>query len=125
MRSSEYWINVGKEDSDTVVTTVERQIRDYGLPFLDRYQDIRVMLDAYEAAAVEPGPITTPLDPRQFFGIDGGWKNFQLAFAYKTLGNRDKARQHFEKVISRYSSAPIRHVQDRKQRCQAALLELA
>lgn len=113
-----------KEDLEESWESFLRILYDYGLPFLDSNNDLSLMVTRYEKElANESGPPCSPASPLLFFGMDEGWRHYNLGFAYRALGNQEQFRHHLHRVISQYSAYPFEWVEKRRQACEAALLE--
>lgn len=96
-----------------------------GVDFLQEVGDLERMTALYEKAERTAGEIIAPLDARLFFGVDEGWRHYNLAFAYQALGHPEKASVHFHAVIERCSEQPHEWVMLRRDRCTDALKELS
>jgi hypothetical protein len=111
-----------KEELDVTCEQVMLLIRERGLPFLDSVNDLEQMVEMYEAAvATHLGQAEVPTSPLLFFGRDEGWKHYNLACAYRALGDSEKARTHFSIVLEQHSHQPLDWVQNRKRMCIEAL----
>jgi tetratricopeptide (TPR) repeat protein len=118
---SESWMSHESKDAlEVSFGHLKSQLLDAGIPFLDNVRNLREMLNKYEQAEKTITPIVAPTDPRAFFGIDEGWKHYNLGFAYKALGDNDKARDHFDVVLEQHSNQPFDWINDRRQRCSEA-----
>lgn len=118
---SELWMNHESKDVDKSDGQLESLLLEAGIPFLDRIRDLRRMIEMYEAADKTSDPAGSPTDPRLFFGVDAGWKHYNLAFAYKVLGDSAKAKTHFNIVLEQHSDEPFTWVGERRRKCAEAL----
>ncbi len=97
-------------------------LREKGLPYLDSISDLKRMVELYESASTGTSlPPDVPTNPLSYFGMDEGWKHYNLGFAYKVLGISEKANEHFAVVVDQHSREPFDWVQDRRQACEKAL----
>lgn len=115
-----------KEELEESCKKVALLLNQYGIPFLNSISDLQTMLEKYECI-VESGVAqpSTPTSPLLFFGLDQGWKHYNLGFAYKAIGEVVKAQDHLTTVIEKWSDQPIEWVQQRKKRCVDALASLS
>ncbi len=114
-----------KAELDCSYQQLKTLLDEHGLPFLDRLGDLGRMIELYEAALPrEPREQSNSTSPLLFFGEDEGWKHYNLGFAYKALGNSEKAREHLLTVIEKLSDAPFAWVEDRRRLCLNALANL-
>ena len=121
--SSELWLShKTKDDLAASYSHVENLLKETCIPFLDRLSDLRRMIEMYEEIEDASTPIEAPTDARSFFGVDEGWMHYNLGFAYKMLGNQDKATAHLSLVIERHSDQPFDWVRNRQQKCKEALV---
>lgn len=119
---SESWMNhESKDDLEASYNQLKSLLLETAISFLDGIRDLGQMVEMYEDAEKTSDPVDAPTDPRSFFGIDEGWKHYNLAFAYKVLGYQDKAKTHFNIVLEKYSSQPFEWVHARRQKCNEAL----
>lgn len=120
---SELWMShESKDDVEASYGQLKSLLLDTGVSFLDGIRDLRQMIEMYEDAERTSNPIETPTDPRSFFGVDEGWKHYNLAFAYKVLGDQDRAKNHFNIVVEQHSNQPFDWVKERRQKCSEALV---
>lgn len=86
------------------------------LPFFARFQSIESILKTYESGEV---------DEALLFGIDAGWREYNLGYAYLFVGDEVKAAQHLRRVVEAFSATQHDWVQERRQTVEKALAQMA
>jgi hypothetical protein len=110
------WYGTSREQLDEVMPRLGTVFLDRVLPFFDRFQSVQDVLSAYEAGDVAESML---------FGVDAGWREYNIGFTYLMAGRLEKAAEHLRIVLDRYSTAPTDWVQERRRVVETTLLELA
>jgi hypothetical protein len=108
------------EELERAIESLRCVLTNEVMPFLDSVFDLRRMVDMYEAVSPSNEIPHNPKSPLFYFGMDSGWRNYNLGFTCKVLGDSEKARNHLQVVIEQ-PNEPFEWVQLRKSRCLNAL----
>jgi len=75
-------------------------------PVFSKYKSIGSIVDDFEKGV---------LAPELAFGVDAGWRAFNLGYCYLWLGNKPVALRFLREVLDQHSFQPFDWVQNRKK----------
>lgn len=85
------WYRISEEDSyKKIFKIVEGRIE----ALFSKYNNIKTIILDYESKKI---------DPRIFFGIDEGWRAYNIGYCYLFLKEVEKAKKHLEQVVNKFS----------------------
>jgi hypothetical protein len=106
------WFEIADEQSWTKVGNL---IVNYVEPFLLKHDTIEKIIASFENGSVPPETL---------FGVDKGWRAFNIGYCYLWIGRKDSAIEFLREVVDKYSQRPFDWVQNRKNTVLEALANL-
>lgn len=96
------WYKISEEESfKKILKIFEGKIE----ALFDKYKNIKTIISDYESKKI---------DSRIFFGIDEGWRAYNIGYCYLMLNEIEKAKKYLEQVVNEFSIDNYHWVIERK-----------